>query len=147
MISFYQLSSSPIEQALPVLLEKVISTGNRAVLRCKDKNLLNEIDNALWAVGGTRFLPHGTENEDFKEAQPIYLTSANDNPNGAKFLVNIGVLDDDYFKNFERTLLIFSQADSKETENARKLWKSLKSNENLSLKFYKQNEKGGWEEG
>ncbi|MDX1948995.1 MAG: DNA polymerase III subunit chi [Rickettsiales bacterium] len=146
MISFYQLSSSPIEQALPVLLEKILSTGNRAVLLCKNKDLLKELDKSLWAVGGTRFLPHGTEDEDFKAEQPIYLTSANDNPNGAKFLVNIGILDDDFYQNFERTLVIFNQADKQETDNARKLWKALKSNENLILKFFKQNEKGSWEE-
>ncbi len=146
VINFYQLSKTPVEEALPVLLEKILSANGRAIVLCKDKKLLKNLDEALWSVGGTRFIPHGTEAEDFKEQQPIFLTPTNDNPNNAKFLVHIGVISDDNYKDFEKTLMIFNQADMSETQSARDLWKKLKSDDTNELKYFKQNEKGGWEE-
>lgn len=146
IINFYQLSKTPIEEALPSLLEKILSTSGKAVVLCRDEKLIKTLDDVLWQVGGTRFIPHGTDNDDFKEQQPVFLTSVNDNPNGAKFLVNVGVMEDEFYQNFDKTLMLFSQADAKETEAARILWKNLKSSGSAELKYFKQNDKGNWEE-
>ena len=73
-IGFYHLTRSPLEQALPRLLEKVLASGQRAVLRCPDRARMEALDRALWTYGKDSFLPHGTRADGFAEAQPIFLT-------------------------------------------------------------------------
>ncbi len=144
-ISFYHLSKTNLEEALPKLLEKILSVEGRAVVLCDDAKI-KPIDDVLWLVGGTRFIPHGTANDNDPELQPVYITDKEENPNNANFLVAISSMNNNFHKKFERTLLVFSGSSETELANARSLWKELKTEPANELKYFLQNEKGAWEE-
>lgn len=144
-VSFYQLKVKPLSEALPVLMEKVLQSSGRAVILCADDTKLAEVDKYLWSVGGTRFLPHGSANEDYPELQPIYLALKEENPNKANFLVVLNGQKTEFGKGFERVIDIFDGNNEEETANARKRFAEFKK-EGAELKFFKQDDSGKWAE-
>ena len=85
-IWFYHLESQPLQAVLPVLLEKTLGRGWRALLRFSTPERLDMIDSALWTYREEAFLPHGTQRDGPPERQPIFLTLDGANPNGAQAL-------------------------------------------------------------
>lgn len=143
--SFYHLTTSNTEEALPKLMEKLLDSDAKGVVLFNNQQMLESLDKAFWSVGGTRFIPHGIEaDNENKELQPLYLTTKEENPNNAEYLIIAGKPDKDFYKNFEKNIIIFSSANNDELESARKLWKDLKANDNFELKYYQQDEKGSW---
>ncbi len=145
-VSFYHLSKTNLEEALPKLLEKVLDSDGRAVVICENDSRVKLIDDLLWSVGGTRLIPHGTANDNFPELQPVFVTEKQENPNDANFLVSFNSRDEGFYKSFQRTLVVFSGSSEAELNDARGLWKKLKSDSAYELKYFLQNEKGLWEE-
>lgn len=145
-ISFYHLSQTNLEEALPKLLEKVLDTNGKAIVLCNDDGKVKIIDGLLWSVGGKRFIPHATANDNDIEHNPIYVTAEATNPIDANFLVDLKFDGETHYKDFQRTLLVFSGSSEAELNYARGLWKKLKDDSSYELKYYQQNEKGGWEE-
>jgi len=145
-ISFYHLSKTNLEEALPKLLEKVLETDGKAVVLCNDAGNVKTIDGLLWSVGGRRFIPHATANDNDIEYNPVFITATEENPIEANFLVNLKFKDSDYYKNFQRTLLIFNGSAEPEINFARAQWKKLKADATCELKYFQQNEKGVWEQ-
>ena len=85
-ISFYHLTKTNLEDALPKLVEKILSTESRAVV-LTEENKVEIIDKLLWSVGGRRFIPHFSEKdldgktEDEIALHPVYVTSKEENAN------------------------------------------------------------------
>jgi DNA polymerase-3 subunit chi len=142
--SFYHLSKSTLEEALPKIMEKLLAAEGRAVLLFQNKEILKRIDEVLWSVGGTRFIPHCREDENDKDQNPVYLTTTEENPNNSNFLVLIAAVQTEYFNKFEKNIIIFSNYDDNELNSARNLWKKLKSEGNFELKYFLQDDKGNW---
>ncbi|MEX0860533.1 MAG: DNA polymerase III subunit chi, partial [Cucumibacter sp.] len=82
-ILFYHLEYSPLERALPALLEKVVERGWKAVVEVGGAERLEALDTSLWTWAEESFLPHGLAGEEAAARQPIVLTGVADNPNGA----------------------------------------------------------------
>ena len=59
-IAFYQLRRTPLEKALPKLLEKVLESGRRAVVLAASEERAEALNAALWTYEQGSFLPHGT---------------------------------------------------------------------------------------
>jgi len=142
-ISFYHLTKTPVENALPKLLEKIVSSGNRAVLMVGEEDKLKKLDDSLWISND--FLPHGKAEDDFPENQPIYLTLSEENPNGATFLVAVGGVEPSFIGDFERCLDVFDGANENEVQFARARWKKYKSVDGNSLSYWKQDDNGKWQ--
>lgn len=149
-ISFYHLHSLPLGKALPKLLEKVYASGAKAIVSAPSEDNIEQLNKELWTYTTKFFLPHGSKKDGFVEKQPIYLTAANENPNGATIFVATGGkeidFDDSYFSSFNRFLDMFDGTDEKALQQARKRWTSYKK-AGHNLRYWKQNSKGGWEEG
>ncbi|MEK9645835.1 MAG: DNA polymerase III subunit chi, partial [Alphaproteobacteria bacterium] len=86
-ISFYHLVHTPLERALPKLMEKVLESGARAVVRTGSSERAEAVSGALWTFDPASFLPHGTARDGSPEEQPIWITPDDENPNGANILV------------------------------------------------------------
>ena len=86
-ISFYHLLHTPVERALPKLIEKVLESGARAVIRAGSSERAEELSGALWTYDQDSFLPHGTAHDGNPDKQPIWITTEDDNPNGAEILI------------------------------------------------------------
>jgi len=143
-ISFYHLTSTNLEKAVSSLLDKVISSGKKAVIILKDQKTLEEIDQYLWSFSTKTLLPHGTENDPYKNEQPIYLTTKYENPNNASIVMVTFNLALEKLENVEKLLDIFNGNDDIELKDARERWKNYKSS-GAELNYWKQNDKGGWE--
>lgn len=144
-ISFYHLTKTTIDEALPKLLEKVLDSDSRATLLVSDEQK-KYFDDLLWSVGGTRLIPHGINGSGDEEYQPVLITSDEENKNNSDFLVLLGNTETGFFDSFKRSLLIFNGNDDEELKFARDKWKSLKANDNYELKYFFQNDKGKWQE-
>src|SRR5690606_9646272 len=82
-ISFYHLTRQPLNKALPRLLEKVLAAGHRALVLAGSEERVEDLDAALWTYDPDSFLPHGSRVLGHAARQPIYLTTAEENPNKA----------------------------------------------------------------
>ena len=87
---FYHLQVQPVEKVLPVLLEKSVERGWRAVVHTSLEERVDTLDAYLWTFRDDSFLPHGTFREPTAADQPVLLTVRDHNPNAAtvRFLLD-----------------------------------------------------------
>ena len=85
-VLFYHLQNAPLERVLPDLLERSLQRGWRAIVRAGGKERLDALNNTLWTYKDESFLPHGTAEDGPPELEPVFLTTEEDNPNGANVL-------------------------------------------------------------
>ncbi|MFT7144549.1 MAG: DNA polymerase-3 subunit chi [Alphaproteobacteria bacterium] len=126
-VSFYQvMDSTPasVDATLPSLLNKVLKTGKNVIVKCTNADRMERLDDSLWSFKADSFMAHGTENDDFEAKQPIYLTTGDENPNGADILILLSGASADDFSSYDRVLDMFEASDVQKT-NARKRWKDL----------------------
>ena len=69
------------------LLHKILRQAARAVVLCDDDEQNAQLTTDFWIRGGDVFLPHGNFEDGFKDKQPIWLTTDDENPNNASFLL------------------------------------------------------------
>ena len=86
-VSFYHLERTPLEQALPKLLEKVLERDWRALVVAASEERVEALNADLWTYEQRSFLPHGSLSDGHPEAQPVYLSPNQENLNGANVLV------------------------------------------------------------
>jgi DNA polymerase-3 subunit chi len=143
-VLFYHLQRQPLESVLPLLLEKTLERGWKAVVRVGSPERLAALDEALWTYREDSFLPHGTKADGAPETQPIYLTSGDERPNDAEcvFVTDGAVvpLDEDC----TRIVLLFDGHDEDAVGRARETWKDAKAR-GLAATYWQQDEDGRWQ--
>ncbi len=140
-IGFYHLTRSGAEDALPQLLHRTLATGQRAVVRSPHAERISQIDAVLWE--SQDFLPHGTIADGDAEMQPIWLTTGEDTPNGAKFLFLLdGTVASDLAV-YDRVFDLFDGNDAAQVQAARTRWSAAKS-AGHALTYWQQGPRG-WE--
>lgn len=142
-VQFYHLTTTPLERALPKLMEKALQTGMRAVIVGEEAQI-ETLDKVLWTYASNAFLPHGTYKDLQPERQPVYLSTQIENPNGAELLVITGGQKVEDVKGFTRLFDIFDGTDETELAAARARWKAYKD-AGLGLTYIRQKDDGGWE--
>ena len=142
-VGFYHLTRSTLEQALPKLLERVLAAGQRAVLRVGPPERLDALDRHLWTYANDAFLPHGTKADGFAEDQPIWLTTGDDNPNGATVLLLADGAAPEPMTGYARVLDLFDGNDPDALAAARERWKAAKA-KGMTLVYWQQDEQGRW---
>jgi len=140
-IGFYHLTATPLDKALPKLLEKILSSDMRAIVLVNSAEQIEQINRLLWIYNPHGFLPHGTKEDGYEKYQPIYITDKQENPNNANVVVLPYLLKTNFINDFERCLLLFDG--NNDVEQARSLWKEYKTDEH-DLKYWKQTEQGSW---
>lgn len=139
---FYHLERQPLESALPGLLQRSLERGWRVVVKVGSEERLEALNGRLWSFDDAAFLPHGSAADGNAEAQPIFLTTGDDNPNGAtvRFLVD-GAETADYV-GYERIVFMFDAADPDAVAKARAAWKAAASAHDAT--YWRQDENGRW---
>lgn len=145
-VGFYHLTATPLEKALPKLLEKVLQARKRTVIFCGSEERLDYLNGALWTYGRASFIAHGSKKEGSPQDHPIWLTTGDENPNGAQFLVQLDGVESPSLSTYERCLDLFDGNDQEAVLGARERWKKLKE-AGHSLTYWKQTESGTWEKG
>jgi DNA polymerase-3 subunit chi len=146
-IAFYHLTRRSLEQTLPVMLERSLARGWRAVVQATSEQRLKRLDEFLWSYRPDSFLAHGKKSDGAPESQPIYLTIETDNPNSAeaRFFVEgaliAPILETPGAAPRERAILLF---DDFERDAAREQWKDLLASGHR-LTYWQENEDGKFE--
>ncbi len=144
-VRFYHLQTTPLEKALPRLLTKALDGGMRAVVLAASDERVEALSAALWTFEQASFLPHGTARDGNPGEQPIYLTTADENPNAAKLLVLTDGVEPASLDRFERCADLFDGNDREAVEAARARWRRLQQGGH-TLSYWQQTPQGGWEE-
>jgi DNA polymerase-3 subunit chi len=145
-VSFYHLTQSSLEQALPRLLEKILQVRKRAVILCASQERLDFLNSVLWTGGKLSFLPHGSAREGNGPDQPIWLTTMDENPNGAQFLILTDGVESPSLATYERCLDLFDGKDEEAVAQARTRWKNNKA-AGHEMTYWQQTPTGAWEKG
>jgi DNA polymerase-3 subunit chi len=142
-ILFYQLERRPLESALPDLLQRSLDRGWRVVVKVGSDERLEALNAHLWTYDEASFLPHGAAADGNAAEQPIWLTTGDDNPNGAsvRFLVDGAEPAD--FSGYDRLVFIFDAADAEALAKAREAWKAARA-EGSEATYWRQDENGRW---
>lgn len=143
-VGFYHLTATPLERALPRLLERTLRAGHRAVVIAGSEERVQALNGLLWTYEEGSWLPHGSARDGYPEDQPVWLTAAGDNPNGATYLfLTDGVVAADLAA-WERVFDLFDGRDDAAVAAARGRWKSARDGGH-TLTYWRQAQGGGWE--
>jgi DNA polymerase-3 subunit chi len=145
-IRFYHLRTMTLERALPQILEKVLARGERAVVLAGSAERVEALNAALWTYNDRSFLPHGSSRDGFAEDQPVWLTTAEENPNGAAMLVLADGTTTGDVAAWGSAIEIFDGGDEAAVSAARERWKAYKA-AGHTLTYWKQSDDGRWEKG
>jgi DNA polymerase-3 subunit chi len=143
-VGFYHLTATPLEAALPRLLEKVLASGLRAVVMAGSAERVDALNTQLWTYSPGSFLPHGSAADGNAADQPIWLTDQDENPNGAGVLVLTEGVRSERIGDFTRCLDLFDGADPEAVAAARLRWSDCKSR-GFTIAYWQQTSSGGWE--
>lgn len=142
-IQFYHLLSTSRERAVPKLMEKALSSGGKVVMLASDEALLKRMSDALWTSDPASFLPHGGTRDGQASEQPIYLTVADENPNGAEILCILDGSSPASLTRYSKVLDVFDGSREDEVASARQRWTAYKQ-QGYALQYVKQQPGGGW---
>jgi DNA polymerase-3 subunit chi len=142
-IQFYHLTS-PLERVLPKLLEKSLSSGFRALVKLGSEEKAESLSTYLWTHNPDSFLPHGTKKDGNAEAQPIYLTAAEENPNGASLVIITDGSEIEADASLKRVLDIVDARNEAVMQEARARQNKYQA-EGLNVSCVRQTASGGWE--
>jgi DNA polymerase-3 subunit chi len=143
-VLFYHLLRQPLERVLPSLLERSLERGWRVVVQSSSDERVDALDAHLWTYRDDSFLPHGTAKEAETAEQPILLTTADHNPNGAqvRFLVDGAPVPADA-AHYQRIVLIFDGEDEDAVATARACWTEVKA-QGFDATYWQPDEQGRW---
>jgi DNA polymerase-3 subunit chi len=142
-IGFYHLLSTPLERALPRLLDRGRAQGYRILVRAGSAERVEHLNTVLWTYDEASFLPHGASRDGNAEHQPIWLTDAADNPNGASMLVLVDGAAAADLASFTRCVDLFDGNDAVAVAAARDRWRTA-SAAGHTLTYWQQTA-SGWE--
>jgi DNA polymerase-3 subunit chi len=143
-VLFYHLEHQPLERALPAMVERTLERNWRAVIQCGSEERVEALDTLLWTYREDSFLPHGTRRDGNPQQQPVFLTSAEENPNQAtvRFLVDGAELAD--VSAYARVVYLFDGRDAGAVERARQQWKAVKA-VGCEVTYWQQSPDGRWQ--
>ena len=141
-ILFYHLEQQPLEKVIPVLLEKSLERGWKAVVEVGSQERAQSLDSALWSWRDDSFLPHAVDGGEQDALQPVLLTTSTDNANAAdiRFFVDRAVprVEGDY----QRLVFMFNGHDPDAVEEARACWKALSPDNEVT--YWQQDSSRRW---
>jgi DNA polymerase III subunit chi len=142
-IGFYHLLSTPLDRALPRLLERARGQGHRIVVRAASAERVEHLNALLWTYDDASFLAHGSARDGNPAEQPIWLTERPENPNNASILFLIDGVEADDVAEFTRCIDMFDGNDTAAVEVARARWRRAKE-AGHALTYWQQTD-NGWE--
>jgi DNA polymerase-3 subunit chi len=144
-VLFYQLDRQPLEQVLPGLVEKCLERSWRVVVQATSEERVEALDAQLWTYRDEAFLAHGTRRDGNAALQPVWLTSENENPNGATVRFLVDGAEPETFGGFDRVVFLFDGKDPAALDRARAAWKTARA-EGHTATYWQQAANGRWEE-
>ena len=141
-VDFYQLGSTPLEQVIGSIADKLLAQDARLLIIAEDEGLLSRLDRLLWDQGRTSFLPHGIAGGSDDARQPILLTTSPDAPNRARNMLIADGQWRDAALTYDRAFHLF---DAATLEGARLAWKLLAGRDGVERRYWAQTD-GRWKQ-
>jgi DNA polymerase III subunit chi len=142
-VQFYHLLSTSRERAVPKLMQKVLSSGSKAVMILDSDAALKSMSDALWSNDPASFIPHGSLREGHESEQPIFMSLTDSNPNGADILCVLDGSMPASLPNYTKVLDVFDGTNDTAVTAARARWTEYKS-KGYALQYIKQQQGGAW---
>ncbi len=142
-VRFYHLTRTPLEQALPQMLEKTLERGQRAVVRAGSEERVEALAARLWTYKERSFLPHGSAKDGRAERQPIWLTTQDTALNDAEVLFLTDGSAAEGLEDFDLCAILFDGYDDSALEAARAQWTALKD-AGHAVTYWQQDDGGRW---
>jgi DNA polymerase III subunit chi len=140
-IGFYHLLATPLERALPRLLELGLKAGFRIVVLAGSPERVEHLDAVLWSYDDASFLPHGSRRDGRPERQPVWLSDSDENPNRADMLVLTDGAVSSRLAEYRRCLDLFDGNDETALAAARERWRRAKD-AGHALTYWRQTASG-----
>lgn len=144
-IRFYHLQSKRLEQALPEIVSKALEKKFRVLVKAGSRERVEALDGALWTHDPASFLPHGYIKDGTEKDQPVFLTDADENPNGADVLVLTDGAAANDIEKYKLCLEIFDGNDEQAVATARGRWKQYKDAGHTTV-YFQQDDAGKWQQ-
>ena len=142
-IGFYHLLATPLDRALPRLLERARAGGYRIVVRAASSERIEHLSALLWTYDEASFLAHGTARDGNPANQPIWLSERAENPNEAAMLVLVDGVEAEDLASFTRCADLFDGNDETAVAAARERWRRAAA-AGHTLTYWQQGA-AGWE--
>jgi len=142
-IGFYHLLATPLERALPRLLERARAQGFQIIVRAASSERIEHLSALLWTYDDASFLPHGSTRDGNAANQPIWLSDRIENPNDAAMLVLVDGVETADLAAFTRVADLFDGNDPAAVDAARQRWRAATA-KGHTLTYWQQSETG-WE--
>ncbi len=143
-VRFYHLTRTPLEAALPAMLERTLTRDARAVVIAPSEERVEFLADQLWRYSEKGFLPHGSTRDGYAEDQPVWLTEEDENPNGASYLFLLEGASSQKIERYQLVAFLFGEADENALSQARAEWARLKD-AGLFLTYWQQDARGAWQ--
>jgi len=142
-VRFYHMTRTPLDQALPQMLERTLERGQRAVVMANSEARVEALSARLWTYHDRSFLPHGTAKDGRAERQPVWLTVADEAPNGAEVLFLTDGAGSGRIADYTLCAVLFDGGDEEAVGQAREQWKALKA-AGHAVTYWQQDDSGRW---
>lgn len=141
-IRFYHLQRTPLENALPQILEKALAAGHRVQVMVPGPEEKKLLDASLWTYRDESFLPHGTDADAQPDAHPVLITDQAGRREGYGMLVlAFGCVHDP--EGFDLCCEMLNGAAQDEVAAARGRWATYKE-KSYDVTYWAQDEQGRW---
>jgi DNA polymerase-3 subunit chi len=146
-VSFYQLTTHPLEKVLPKILEKVYGAGLKALVVADTQERCQLLNASLWTYSPPSFLPHGMEGAKGSDPEdnPIWITLEPVNKNNASVLVLTGGQSGGDLSGYTRCVDIFDGNDPSALASAQERRHHVQQ-AGHPVVFWKQSLTGNWEQ-
>ena len=144
-VRFYHLVRTTLDRALPELLEKCHSRSWRAVVMLGSDERVEAVAQHLWTYDDRSFLPHGSPLDGEARHQPIWLTTADENPNDATVLFLADGAVSTRVGDYTLACELFDGNNTDAVAEARDRWRSYRD-AGHTLAYWQQDASGRWAE-
>ena len=142
-VLFYHLERKRLEDVLPGLVQKTLQRGWKAVVQATMDERVKAISDRLWEWRDDEFLAHGTPADGAPRHQPVWITTQDENPNGANIRFLVDGADCASLQGLDRLIVIFDGNDQDAVVAARARWKSVQE-AGHDATYWQQDERGKW---
>lgn len=142
---FYHLTQNPLEDTLPLLLEKATGAGWKIAVRGVEAARMDWLDQRLWQGAEDSFFPHGQAGGEHDALQPILLTIDASLANGASCIMSVdgAQVSAEEVQAADRVCILFDGHDPEALSHARAQWKAL-TDAGCAAQYWSE-ESGRWE--
>ncbi len=144
-VRFYHLQHQSQQQVLPIILQRALERGHRALVKVATKEEAKALDDYFWSYAPDGFLPHGQASDKNAAEHPVLLTLDDENKNKADLLILGQGASMEDISAYTLCCDMINGHDDIDVQAARVRWKAYKD-QGYILTYLQQTEGGGWEQ-